>query len=122
MKRLMTLMLGLCLAFGTVAVTSFAQETKKGERRRQVGKQLGGGAVQNAIAVYAGFLPQSLNDVTLSDSAPTNQNQVAPAPDEIAGGQLFDLHPVERLGIELPVETLQTLVLGEARLPSRASP
>ena len=33
MKKLMTLMLGLCLAFGTVAVT-FAQETPKKENSK----------------------------------------------------------------------------------------
>jgi hypothetical protein len=40
MKKLMTLMLGLCLAFGTVAVT-FAQETPKKDSKDKKGSKKG---------------------------------------------------------------------------------
>ena len=59
----------------------------------------------------AGFLAQSLNEVTLSDSAPADQDQVGPAPDEISRGQLFDLQPAEGFGIRVPVEALKRFVL-----------
>ena len=55
--------------------------------------------------------------LTFPDTAPTYKHQVGPAPDEIAGGQLFDLQAVEGLGIELPVEGLQGFALRETRLP-----
>jgi len=41
MKKLMTLMLGLCLAFGTVAV-SFAQDAPKKEDTKKKGGKKGG--------------------------------------------------------------------------------
>ena len=41
MKKLMTLMLGLSLAFTTVAVT-FAQDTPKKEEKKSGGKKKGG--------------------------------------------------------------------------------
>ena len=37
----------------------------------------------------ASLLPQGLNDVTLSQSAPANHDQVGPAPDEVDGSQFF---------------------------------
>lgn len=43
MKKLMTLMLGMALAFGTVAVSvSFAQEQKGGEKSKKKSKTPGG--------------------------------------------------------------------------------
>src|ERR1035438_188848 len=62
----------------------------------------------------AGLLSQGLNNVTLSNSTPAHQDQVIAAPDEIAGGQFFDLHAVEGFGIELPVEPLQGLAVRKA--------
>ena len=91
-----------------------------GERSRQIAQQLGAGPIQNAMSVNAGLLPQSLNNVTLSDSAPTHQNQIGPAPDEIPRGQFFDLHPVEGFRIELPVEALQRFILRKARFSNPA--
>lgn len=41
MKRLMSLMLGMCLAFGTVAVV-FAQDPPKKETEKKAGKKKGG--------------------------------------------------------------------------------
>ena len=41
MKRLMSLMLGMCLAFGTVAVV-FAQDAPKKETEKKAGKKKGG--------------------------------------------------------------------------------
>src|ERR1017187_2745213 len=68
-----------------------------GEGSGQVAESLGGSAIQNAVALDAALLSQRLNDVTLSDSTPADQDQVIAAPDEIAAGQFFDLHAVEEL-------------------------
>src|SRR5580658_5238293 len=67
--------------------------------------------------MHAGFLPQSLNDVTLPNAAPTHHHQVGLAADEVAGGQLFQLHPVKCFRIEGPVEALHSFVLGKAGFP-----
>ena len=64
-----------------------------------------------------GLLPQGLNNVTLSNSAPTHQDQIGSTPDEISGSQLFDLLAVKGLGVELPVEAFQGFVLSEVRFP-----
>src|SRR5262245_52052611 len=91
-----------------------------GERSGQIGKQLGGGAVQNAIPMDAGLLPQGLNDVALADSAPADQDQVGPAPDKIACCQFLDLHTVESFRIELPIKAFQRLILRKAGLSNPA--
>src|SRR5262245_54873713 len=82
-----------------------------GEGCGQIGQQLGRSAIENPVTMHAGLLPYRLDDVAFPDSAPADQDQIAPAPDEITCGQLFDPHAVESLGIELPVESLQGLLL-----------
>jgi hypothetical protein len=79
--------------------------------------QSGGRAIQNAVALDADLLPQGLNDVTFSDAAPADHDQVVAAPDEIAGGQFLNLHAVEGFGIEPPVEPLQGLGVRKASFP-----
>src|ERR1039458_5981410 len=68
-----------------------------GEGSGQVGESLGGSAIQNAVALDADLLSQRLDDVTLCDSTPADQDQVIAARYEIAAGQFFDLHAVEGL-------------------------
>src|SRR5215467_769759 len=68
--------------------------------------------------MQARFLPQCLYDVALAHTAPTDQNEISTAADEIAGGQFFDLHPIEGLRIELPVETFQGFTLRKVRVPN----
>jgi hypothetical protein len=46
----------------------------------------------------------------------TRRSPLGSAPNEIAGGQLFDLSPVEGLGIELSVESFPGFTLRETRL------
>src|SRR5260221_3608012 len=65
--------------------------------------------------MHAGLLSYRLDDVTLADPAPAHQDQVGVAPDEIARGELFDLHAVEGFGVELPVESLQNFLLRKVR-------
>ena len=69
----------------------------------------------------AGLLPKRLNDMTFSDTAPTDHDQVGPAANKIAGGQFFQLHPVKGLGVEVPVEGFQGFVLGKAGLADATS-
>ena len=64
-----------------------------------------------------GLLAQGLNNVTLPNSTPTQQDQIGSTPDEVSGSQLFDLPAVEGLGVELPVEAFQGFVLSEVRFP-----
>src|ERR1017187_1108545 len=89
-----------------------------GEGSGQVGESLGGSAIQNAVALDADLLSQRLDDVTLSDSTPADQDQVIAAPDEIAAGQFFDLHAVEGFGVELPVEPFQGLAVRKTGFPN----
>ena len=70
--------------------------------------------------MYAGPLPQGLHDVALAYAAPADQDQVGTAPDEIAGGQFFNLHAVKGFRVELPVEAFQGFTLGETGLPDAA--
>src|ERR1022692_3592037 len=89
-----------------------------GEGSGQVGESLGGSAIQNAVALDADLLSQRLDDVTLSDSTPADQDQVIAAPDEIAAGQFFDLHAVEGFVVELPVEPFQGLAVRKTGFPN----
>src|SRR5207248_3923674 len=89
------------------------------ERSGQIRNQIGGGAIEDAIPMDTGLLPQGLNNVTLSNSAPTHQDQIGATPDEISGSQLFDLLAVKGLGVELPVEAFQGFVLSEVRSEER---
>ena len=93
-----------------------------GERCGQVGQQFGRGAVEDAVTMHAGLLPYRLDDVTFPDPAPADQDQVGAAPDEVARGQLFDLHAVEGFGIELPVESLQRLCPPQSALRECGAP
>src|SRR6516162_55682 len=61
--------------------------------------------------MHAGLLAQRLNDVTLAHAAPAHQDKIGAPADEVARGQLLDLHAIEGLGIELPVEAFQSFVL-----------
>src|SRR5215471_11263607 len=74
--------------------------------------------------MYAGFMPERLNNVTLADATPTDHDQVDPAADEVTGGQFFHLQSVERSGIEVPVKTFEGLLLGKPGIvhTSRDSP
>jgi hypothetical protein len=53
-----------------------------------------------------GAQSQSLNDVTLSDSRLTDDDEIGAARDELGGGEFFDLDAVDR--IELPVKSFQS--------------
>ena len=59
-----------------------------GQRCRQIGQQGGRGAIQNSVTVHTGLLSDGLDYVTLANPAPAGQEQIVPAPNEIAGGQL----------------------------------
>jgi hypothetical protein len=80
----------------------------------------GGCPVHNAITAHAGLLPHGLDDMALAHAAPSHQHQIGPAADEIAGGQFLDLHAIEGLRIELPVESFERFVLREAGFPDAA--
>src|SRR3984957_18470280 len=54
--------------------------------------------------------------MTLSDSALSYYDQVVVSADELARRQLLHLRPLDRLGVELPVERRQRLLFAEARL------
>src|SRR6516225_294727 len=55
--------------------------------------------------------------MALPDSALADNNEVVPAADELPGRQLLYPRPLDRPGVELPVERRQRLALPEARLP-----
>jgi hypothetical protein len=82
----------------------------------QVGDKLGGRAIQDTIAEGTGFEADGLDQVALSDPRLADDDQVRPAFDELACGYLLYLLPVDRLAIEIPVEGLQGLVLGEVSI------
>src|ERR1017187_770828 len=65
----------------------------------------------------AALLSHRLDDVTLSDSTPADQDQVIAAPDEIAAGQFFDLHAVEGFGVNCQLNPSK--VLRSAKRASR---
>ena len=48
----------------------------------------------------AGLLPQGLNNVTLPNPTPTQQDLIGSTPNEVSGSQLFDLPAVEGLGVQ----------------------
>lgn len=80
-------------------------------------KQLRARRVPGSVADHTGPDSDRLDEVTLSDPALANEHQVVVAPDEVPRGQLLDLYPVDRLGVEVPVEFLQRLSLAKPRLP-----
>jgi hypothetical protein len=64
-----------------------------------------------------GLLPQGLNNVTLTNPTPTQQDQIGSTSDEVSGSQLFDLPAVEGFGVELPIEAFQGFIFGKVRFP-----
>src|SRR5262245_13747140 len=54
--------------------------------------------------------------MALPYAALSHQDEVVVPPDELAAGQLLDAGPVDRLGVELPVERRQRLAVAEACL------
>ena len=58
----------------------------------------------------------ALDDAAFADTALANEHQVVLAADERAGGQFFDLHAVNRGGVELPVEAGQGVRIAETGL------
>ena len=51
--------------------------------------------------------------MAFSDTALSHPDQVLPTADELGPGQRLDPHPIDGLGIELPIEVGQGLALGE---------
>ncbi len=72
---------------------------------------------QVAVVVPTGAEADGLDQVAFPNTALSYPDQVLPTADELAPGQRLDPHPIDDLGIELPVEVGQSLDLGE---PSRA--
>jgi len=54
--------------------------------------------------------------MALAQPALSHEDKIVAPADEIAGGQLFHLHAVEELGIELSVERLQADRLAKLRI------
>jgi len=55
--------------------------------------------------------------VAFPDTALSHPDQVLPTADELGPGQRLDPHPIDDLGVELPIEVGQSLGLSE---PGRA--
>ena len=83
-----------------VAAQLFAGSVLSASEAVRSAINLCGSAIEHAIPKDTGLLPQGLNNVTLTHSRPTHQNQIHSAPDEISGSQLFDLPAVEGLNFQ----------------------
>ncbi len=96
------------------------------QRSRQVLQNRGAGLITHPITQHTGAEADGLDQVAFPDTALSHPDQVLPAADELAPSQRLDPHSIDDLGIELPIEVGQGLVLGEparrmrwARLRSR---
>src|SRR5208283_6175978 len=83
-------------------------------RPRQTGSSQTG---HHPITQHTGAEADGLDQVAFPDTALSHPDQVLPAADELAPSQRLDPHSIDDLGIELPIEVGQGLVLGE---PGRA--
>ena len=79
-------------------------------------QQFAAGDVPHAISRRTTATPYRLDQMALAQAALPHENQVVAPADEFAGGQLFHLHAVDELSIELPVERLQGDRLAKLRL------
>ena len=86
-----------------------------GQRSGQFRQQDGAGEVADAEAVYTGTTAQGFQQKTFADATVTDQDEIAFAADEVAGGQFLDLRPMDS-ALEVPVELLQQTDLAEARV------
>ena len=93
----------------TRPVADAAGQGLVGQRLSQVVQQIGTGGVTHAVAQFAVAAAQRLEEMALSHAALADHHEVLVAAEELAGGQLLDLGAVDRRGVELPVEVLQSL-------------
>src|ERR1700677_3209495 len=68
------------------------------------------------IAVDTSSVPQRLDDMTFPDAAPAYHQEIGAPTDEVSCGQFFDLHSIEGLWVEVPVEPFQGLIVSETGL------
>lgn len=86
-----------------------------GQRGGQFRQQRGATEVTNAEAMHTSTTAQRFEQEALADARLSDQNEVAFAADEVAGGQFLDLGSLDR-ALEVPVEVLQQTDLAEVRL------
>lgn len=79
----------------------------------QIADELGRGVIEDTAAEGTGLQADGLDEVAFPNSGLSNDNQVRPAVDELARGELLYLLPVDRLPIKVPVKGLQCLELCE---------
>src|SRR4029453_14226461 len=82
----------------------------------ELGEELMGRGVEDAVAGDAGAVPECLREVALADAGLADQADILPARDEGAGGELEDLGLRDRR-VEGEVEVLDGLGVLEARAP-----
>ncbi len=100
---------------GFAGVADLLRQRLVGQRSSQFGQQRGASKVTDAQAVYTGTTAQCLQQITFADAAVADQDEVAFAADEVAGGQFLDLRPMDGT-LEVPVELLQQTGFAKTRL------
>jgi len=91
-------------------------ERSIGQRRGELLEQPGASRVSDAVSLDTRLVAHGLDDAALSEAGLPHHDHVVSPPHEITCRQLLDAPPVDPLGVEFPVEPLQSRQLPETRL------